>query len=454
MHPPTGSLVVLMLLGACHPVTPGAPSPTAPDPVAVVAEADRLATQELWPGFQPQTIPVAIYDGARTLLFRHPAPPEEFLPLAGSESTRFLVGRHPQVTANSTTELGGVLTATVMPSAPGTSLRSRAALVLHEAFHVFQRGRHPRWVANEVELFTYPVSDPELLALRRLETEALRRALAARGELETRCWVRTATTIRQRRFAAMPAGSVAYERLNELNEGLATYIERRAAGAPDTGTLPAVPYAPEAVRQRTYRSGAALGVLLDRVAGDWQETLERNDSIPLDILLADAVAIERADEPACEVPDPERQRIQATAAADAHGLRTRLAVERRAFLDQPGWQVVIDARASVLFPQRFDPLNVQVVATGEVLHGRHLILGNDLGTIEVLGRPSLTVSAGAHPLFNGASRLVISGLPAAPTVQAAGDIVRITAPGVSGEWRGGIVEHVGQVVTIRLPGGA
>src|SRR5438045_2167373 len=36
----------------------------------------------LWPDFQPALTPVAIYDGRTTVLFRHPAPPAEFISLS------------------------------------------------------------------------------------------------------------------------------------------------------------------------------------------------------------------------------------------------------------------------------------------------------------------------------------------------------------------------------------
>jgi len=154
-------------------------SARTPDPFAVVAEASRLARLDLWPGFRPDSIPVAIYQDGRTLLFRHPAPPEGFTPVPGPPGVMVFAGRHPSVTANSRVELAGVRTATLMPAPAGQSVTERAGVLLHEAFHVFQRTRHPRWTANEVELFTYPVDEPRGAGLRRLETEALRRALAA-----------------------------------------------------------------------------------------------------------------------------------------------------------------------------------------------------------------------------------------------------------------------------------
>jgi hypothetical protein len=56
-----------------------------------------------------------------------------------------------------------------------------------------------------------------------------------------------------------------------------------------------------------------------------------------------------------------------------------------------------------MFPHGFDPLNVPV-QPDEVLHTRWFKLGNDAGTVEVMGRSSLSRAAGDHPLFTGCAR--------------------------------------------------
>ena len=109
---------------------------------AIEHEVQRLAQEiDFWPGYKPRTIPLAVYTGEATYLFRHPSPPEDFV------DGRF-PGRHPAVTSNSSAEIGGVMTATVLADGPRASLspRTQAAVALHEAFHVFQRAHHPHWV--------------------------------------------------------------------------------------------------------------------------------------------------------------------------------------------------------------------------------------------------------------------------------------------------------------------
>lgn len=450
-----GSLAFVLVVAAAGCRTTQAPPAAAPpviitDAVALVAETDRLAAKDLWPGFDPRVIPVAIYDGERTFLFRHPAPPAGFQPVSGREGMCTYRGRHPSVTANSSTDIAGVSTATLMPPTGDVSLERRAAVLIHEMFHVFQRERHPGWVANEAELFTYPMDNAELLALRRRETEALRQAMAARDDALAACWGRTSLAARRERFSRLTEGAVAYERGTELNEGLANYVESRSVGVPDSATIPARGFAPEALRQRSYATGTALARLLDRFSPEWRVSLERNDSIALDMLLSNALVAADANTSDCMFTPAERSRIQAGARADVEALRTRRAEQRTSFLGQSGWTLTVVAPQTPLFPQGFDPLNVQTVGPSEVLHTRWLKLGNDDGTVEVLGRAALTESAGAHPLFNGVRALTVAGLASEPNVTEANGIITVEAEGVSAELHGAAVERIGKTVTLRL----
>ena len=61
------------------------------------------------PGFDPLAVPLAVYDGSTSWLFRHPKPPAGFtrranlIPLAWT-----FTGRFPAVTATSSADIGGV----------------------------------------------------------------------------------------------------------------------------------------------------------------------------------------------------------------------------------------------------------------------------------------------------------------------------------------------------------
>ena len=417
---------------------------------ALIALADQMAAKDLWPGFDPRTIPVAVFDGQRTYLFRHPSPPPGFAPLRDAPGIVVMQGRAEEVTANSSATIGGVRTATLMPPSPGTSPRNRAGILIHEKFHVFQREHHKSWSANEAELFTYPFSDTAQVTMQRGELEALHRALlASRGK--GACWAKIAMDARARRMAVLPNGAAQFERMTELNEGLATYVEKRAVGVADRNLLTATRFAPDMVRLRAYQSGVAIARLLDRYDPSWRSTLESNDSTVLDVLLSNALS--STPRGSCGFSAPESAKFTAESAADVAALVTRRQDARREFIGREGWTLLIVSAESPLFPQGFDPLNVQVVAPGEVLHSRFVKLGNAAGSIQVLGRASLSEASGAHPLFNGVKRLTVTGLSSAPDVSVRGDTVTIKADGISGEFRGAAIQRENQrvIVTVSNP---
>ncbi|HET9300779.1 MAG TPA: hypothetical protein VFO11_12600, partial [Candidatus Polarisedimenticolaceae bacterium] len=126
-------LLAIVCLGLTLPLM--AEAPTVLD---VLQEFDRLGAQPLWPGFQPRTVAVEVYDGTRTYLAHHPKPPEGFQPVPGQAGTFVFEGRHDTVRANTGTEVNGVPTATADLSKGIKSKSAAAALLVHEAFHVYQ----------------------------------------------------------------------------------------------------------------------------------------------------------------------------------------------------------------------------------------------------------------------------------------------------------------------------
>ena len=448
------SLLILLFFAIGLPVVAESAGQSArPDAFAVMAEFERVTAGPLWPNFEPRRVPVAIYDGQRTLLFRHPHPPAEFAALRERAGVRVCAGQHEAVRANTSIELGGIRTATlILDPARARTAREWAAIVVHEAFHVFQRARHPTWSGNEGELFTYPVEDGAHLALRRLETEALRRALAASARADASRWAAAALELRRERFARLTEGAVAYERASELNEGLAQYVEARAAGnGRSRQILPAVEFAPEEVRARSYAVGQAFALLLDRLSPGWAARLEAGAARSLDELLAVSLRPPHAG-PQRRFSPRERERIAAGAQADVAALQAQRETLRREFFAQPGWKIIIIAGVGApLWPQGFDPQNVRRVAAGEVLHTRWLKLGNTAGTLEVLNRFALTEAAGAHPLFNGAQRITVAGLPTEPSINEANGRLTVRAPGFQAEVAGAFArERPQQTVTIQL----
>lgn len=106
------------------------------EPFALLAEFDRLASIPLWPGFDPRRVPIAVYNGEQTFLFRHLKVVEGFMTIADRQDVQVFAGQHPSVRANTAIELEGISTATaIMDRSKECLLKERAALLIHEAFH-------------------------------------------------------------------------------------------------------------------------------------------------------------------------------------------------------------------------------------------------------------------------------------------------------------------------------
>jgi hypothetical protein len=435
---------LLIGLSVLTPLHAEPPQVTA---TAVLAEFDRLAVLPLWPDFDPRKTPVAIYDGERTILVRHPSPPAEFKP---EGDLRVFPGRYSEMNANTSIDLGGVKTATLIvdPKA-GRSAREWASVLVHETFHVFQRQHHPTWEANEAELFLYPTSDATLLAARRLETEGLRRALKAEDAKEAACWAGQALQRRRERFGHMPPGAVGYERGTELNEGLAAFVENLSLGKTQGPDLPAAGYGAADVRNRAYSIGHAEATLLDRFDPTWRRALEDGKAASLDEMLSQAVAGKPA--ATCGFTPAEVQAARDKAKADVLALARTKREALDAFLARPGWKIEIVSAAHPLQMHGFDPLNVSLIAKGEILHRRFLELGNGDSTLKVLDAQALTEGAGEHPLFNGVKDLRMTGLSAEPKIRQDGDLMTIEAAGLTAKLKGAKVEKGDQSIKFILP---
>ena len=449
---PSAPLCLLVPLLACACQSAHVRNPPASDPVQPLAVERAMADlggRDLWPGFDPLRVPLAVFDGQRTYLFRHPQPPAGYVALAAHPGAFVRDGRDPAVIANTNAELGGVQTATLMldgglsPASPA----SLAAVAAHESFHAYQRTHHPGWAGNEADLFAYPVEDARRLALRREESAGLRHALDAASPGERDCWIRGAMASRTARFDGLAREFAAYERGSELNEGLATYVQQRAQDARDIA-LDARDFPANAIRQRAYASGAAIALLLDRSRPDWRQSLERDDQQALDAMLAAAVGAGRT----C-MPDPaQRAAIAEQAHRDINALAQERATRQQAFAAMPGWRLqILAAPNAPLWPQGFDPLNVERLDAARILHSRFVKLGNDAGTVEVLGKPAVTLAAGEHPLFQGLQRIEIAGMDK-PALRVDGAQVSMSSDGLTLQFGAATLRWEGQTAVIQLQG--
>lgn len=458
---PVVLLIAGLALTACDPserarkAEDGA-DPRSAQPITAVdleVELTRLAMEnaggdELWPGFDPVAIPLAVYDGERTYLFRHPAPPQEFVPVSGPEfESHVLDGRHEAIIANSVAEIGGELTATILLEGfpPDRTLVDVAAEAMHEAFHVHQATHHPGWGASAMDLFTYPTTSEELLALRRMENAALREALMAGDEADAGCWARLALELRGDRHDRMDSASVAYERRTEVQEGLARYVETRAADRPAIEVLPPE-FAPTDVRNRALATGATQAALLDRFAPGWRAALAADDDQMLDTVLAAAIGpgeLCALDDAAVAVAEQNARRDVATLMAD----RARRSAE---FEGRSGWRVVVEAREGVpLRLQGFDPVNVEALDTLRTLHTRMLRLGNNTGSLEVLDAEAVTEGVGPHPIFQGVRYVTLTGLEEPEVTEADGKVTLMT-PGLTLDFDDAIVTRDEDSLIVQL----
>jgi hypothetical protein len=257
--------------------------------------------------------------------------------------------------------------------------------------------------------------------------------------------------VRRERFAAMDSAFTRYERLTELNEGLASYLQLYALYRQPE--FPKDEFEPAAVRHRTYVIGPALAYLLDRFRPDWKESLESNDVQYLDRMLASAV-INRDATVACAFPEDDLARIDTRAKDDAAAVVAGRKELRSRFDAFSGWRIVIETDAKrPLWPNGFDPLNVQRV-DGGLLHTRFASLKNDDGAIEALDGEGaditvLTAGPGPHPLFNGVTRAVVN-VSAPPSVKIDGDRVAVQAPGVTVKTERASINEGAREVRIRL----
>lgn len=422
--------------------------PRAADIQRVLDAYDEAAAGIAWPGFDPRSVPLALYDDAHTYLLRHPSPPDGARRVRGVDDA-VEVDPLADARANTDIEVAGVRVAVAAFPDPAPDPVVTASLAMHEAFHAYQTERLPAWTANEVDLFTYPVRSAAILELRRLEGGALRRSVTAPDSVRELCWAREFLRLRSERFARLDDAATAYERHSELREGLARYVEARAAGRAEV-ELPGDGFPPERIRDRAYDTGHALSVLLDRMVPSWKDSLiAAGPEASLDVALAAGIAGRGGR--VCRAAPDEAARTRAVARSDSAELGRRLARARAAFDEAPGWRVEVVAAAGPLSPERFDPLNVQVLDERHVLHSRWLRLVGPGVRAEVLDHVALTHGLEGHPLFAGVDRLWITGLRE-PSVEERGDTIRIRADGVDVSVIGGTLERAGQRLSLRAGG--
>lgn len=305
---------------------------------------------EIWPGYKLAGIPALVtHPKVGEVLVRHPRPPEGFTKLDAArvpESLRqepfwIRVGTTVFTVPQETSTMLGDVRTLVVSDRDATNASEDSwhlGVVVHEGFHAWAATKMKLAPSNELDLAEFPDLDPEVNAHLELEGIALEAAVRADSsdEVEERAMHFLAERLRRR--ARMPASAIAWEDGNELNEGLARYVEWRAhdlwakqgVGTPLSAALPALgkkeefqqrseqvllrlrnfargtmsmngsEFGPAVVRGRGYEFGAAIGRLLDRMGGEWKGQVAKGATLTslLRVALgdpADKELAERAD---------------------------------------------------------------------------------------------------------------------------------------------------------------
>ncbi len=157
--------------------------------LSFMTELDRIESASLWPGFEPDAVPAAVFDGSKTYLFDHPQPPPGFRPLDGADRVRVFDGKYGGVDNNERVRIGETWVATCLAGKAGGASPEKAfspaelaEIILEEKFQIFLARRHPDWQPDPTLLLTYPRDTDRSLTLRRCEMEAFRRAVEAKSD--------------------------------------------------------------------------------------------------------------------------------------------------------------------------------------------------------------------------------------------------------------------------------
>jgi len=435
------------------------------DAFAIVRALDKAGARHGWPGFSSSDLPIALFDGEKTLLLRHPSPPPEFKPMPDRPGVFVSPGRHPGVVSNSTREIGGVRTATVLAT-PGQNIRNILLACVEEVFHVFWLTRHTSFRPDEMARYAYPMTDVDNLGQMLAEDEALARAVEARSDDAAAAWAAVALRIRRERTPKLTEDARRFETALEMMEGTANYVARFALGEEpgETSARLRKGRPAEGIRWRFYDTGASLCFLLDHFDREWKARIDREPDLTIVDLLAAAVT-RREVEPRA-FSDTEVAGFGARATSDVADLVGRQRRLRAELLERPGAHVVIEVADGTepFRMQRFDPVNLLVLGGGEVAHPNFITLSSSSGTVEMTnagfargsfaGTVGITGAAGAHPLSDGVRRLTIVGVEGAPRVTRDEGTVTVEAPGIRVMLRGAVVQADGRtfcVTTIPPP---
>jgi hypothetical protein len=419
------------------------------DTLDVLLESHRVLQRfgrdrrpDVWPGYRPDTIPfLYVIPGRGTLLLNWPDTlPSGFSPVPDVPRAGWRAGSDRSAASTGVQFAGHATAQVVIQSLAPDDLVGVSA---HEAFHVFERsaqreGSRFGRTENSFYVSQYPVFDVANEADVALEGKLLAAALAARLDAEARRLARQFTAVREARQRRMGPNVAEFEAMSEINEGLAQYALVRAT-SPDSEIARLSSITADvglSVRLRFYTSGAALALLLDRLAGPAWKTRLMTENVTMQAVLA-VVSGYRAEESSLRAGAArsfDAADLARRAAAAVTALRARRRRMADSLLARPGVLVEIVGEVG---QYGFDPQNILPADSGVVLHMRWLhICGGGLDgefnapVVEDAGRGTLSAVIGAE----GEVRVTVRGAPIAlaDLGRLAGvEEVRIESPGLT-----------------------
>jgi hypothetical protein len=361
----------------------------------------RASGEKIWPGFRPDTIPVAfVLPTHGSVVLNWPgAVPSGYDPIPGVRNALWKDQRALGAASMGVT-LGGRSVAQVVVSSLDPS--DLLPIAVHEAFHVFESasvkpGRRFGRQENAFYVSSYPVFDEANEMMFAREGELLLKALRATNTAAKRDFARQFVAVRRARHRHLDDAYSQFDHASEMNEGLAQYallrtleimiadqslpadwraLARKQLAAQDARLADLTGNVSQSFRLRYYSTGPAQARVLDALSpgSAWkQELVDRNETLQdalgrlsgLDALEARLLRLATL--------ESDSIRVAAIARTGIERLRALRAAQVDSALARPG--ILLELSASRLSSKdfgscSFDPQNLfQVTATMQ-LHAR------------------------------------------------------------------------------------
>jgi hypothetical protein len=422
------------------------------------AELDRIEASSSWPGFAPDAVPAAVFDGSKTYLFDHPQPPRDFRPLEGTDRIRVFEGRYGGVESNASVRIGETWVATCLARPAGGAasgqaftMRALAEIILQEKFQVFLARRHPDWVPDPAFILVYPPDTDRTLTLRRFELVAFRRALEAEAAEDAASWAAEGLRLRAQRLGLLDEKAARYERNVERFDGIAEFLKCAAAGGP--ARLSSSPNAAEDsggddLPGCSIRAGYLIARLLERFVPGWKERLESGALEGLEDELTKALS---SFPPKRTFSITDLIEIRRSSEDDLAAQAAEREARFQEFLSRPGYRIEIIAEQDPLRPVSLDSNALLRLAANESLHRGALAFKNSSSAVDIRSG-ALSVHRGTP----GAVRILATGFATRPTIfrgrSRARDLTVVKAEGLTLVCRDVKISEKGTALTVILPG--